>query len=238
MAYVSAVFISFRLNDVRIRRLDGMICSAETNWVMMMVKGILFDFGGVLVRTATWEPRRRWEEKYHLQPGQLDALVFDTEAAVDAALGLRPAADVWGSVARELSLSPGELAQLQEDFFSADFLDQELIAFIQEIRPPIRVGILSNAFLNAREIFRNKYCLDSLFDTMVISAEVNLAKPDIRIYLLAAQRLDLQPDEIVFVDDVKKNLEGARLAGLQAIHFRSTAEVIAALKRMINAHEA
>jgi putative hydrolase of the HAD superfamily len=203
-----------------------------------MVKGILFDFGGVLVRTATWEPRRRWEEKYHLQPGQLDALVFETQTAAEASLGLRPAADVWEHVARELSLLPGELAQLQEDFFSADFLDQELVTFIKEIRPPIRVGILSNAFLNGREIFTKKYCLSDLFDTMVISAEVNLAKPDIRIYLLAAQRLCLSPDEIVFVDDVPKNLGGARLAGLPAIHFRSTAEVIAALKRMINCYEA
>jgi len=223
---------------VRIYGLDGMICSAENDWVIMKVKGILFDFGGVLVRTATWEPRRRWEEKYHLQPGQLDALVFDTETAIEASLGLRPAADVWEPVARELSLSSGELAQLQEDFFSADFLDQELVAFIKEIRPPTRVGILSNALLNAREIFTNKYRIGGLFDTMVISAEVNLTKPDIRIYLLAAQRLGLQPEEIVFVDDVINNIKGAHLAGMLAIHFRTSAEVIATLTRMINSHEA
>ena len=203
-----------------------------------MVKGILFDFGGVLARTTTWEPRRCWEEKYHLHPGQLDTLVFDTQIATEATLGLRPAAEIWEPVVRELSLSPSELAQLQDDFFSADAINQELVAFINQVRPPLRIGILSNAFLNARDIFSRKYHLDDLFDTIVISAEVKLAKPDLHIYHLAAQKLGLQPGEIIFVDDVLKNVEGARLAGMLAIHFRSTVEAIDMLKQVIDNHEA
>jgi putative hydrolase of the HAD superfamily len=58
------------------------------------------------------------------------------------------------------------------------------------------------------------------FDLMIFSEEIGIRKPDPRIFHLAAQRLGVQPREIVHVgDNLKTDVWGAKNAGLKAIHF-------------------
>jgi epoxide hydrolase-like predicted phosphatase len=62
--------------------------------------------------------------------------------------------------------------------------------------------------------------LHHLFDDIVCSAEVGMAKPEPAIYTLAAERLGLEPSECVFVDDLDTNVEAARQVGMHAVLFR------------------
>ncbi|WP_137724700.1 HAD-IA family hydrolase [Prescottella subtropica] len=55
-------------------------------------------------------------------------------------------------------------------------------------------------------------------DDVVLSGDVGMAKPDRRIYELAARRLDLEPGECVFVDDLVGNVRGAVAAGMVGVH--------------------
>lgn len=50
----------------------------------------------------------------------------------------------------------------------------------------------------------------------VVSYEVNMAKPDIRIYKKLIDKYDLVPEECLFFDDLKANVEGAIKAGMQS----------------------
>lgn len=61
------------------------------------------------------------------------------------------------------------------------------------------------------------------------SHEVGLAKPDPRIFSLAAQRIGLPSGEIVFVDDRPDNVEAARACGLHAILHETTPRTMEAL---------
>jgi epoxide hydrolase-like predicted phosphatase len=74
--------------------------------------------------------------------------------------------------------------------------------------------------------------LAELFDTVVISAEVGLHKPQPEIYTLAAERLGVEPQACVFVDDLKENCEGAEAVGMTAIRHRSAPETIARLEEL------
>ncbi len=58
-----------------------------------------------------------------------------------------------------------------------------------------------------------------LFDDLVVSGAVGMIKPDPRIYNLTAARFGLTPEAIVFTDDSAANVEGARAAGWDAVHF-------------------
>ncbi len=70
------------------------------------------------------------------------------------------------------------------------------------------------------------------FDSVTISAEEGVMKPDPRIFEIALARAGVLPEEAVFVDDFAANVEGARRVGLRAIHFRSTAQALAELARL------
>lgn len=72
-----------------------------------------------------------------------------------------------------------------------------------------------------------------LFDAAVISGEVGLAKPDPEIYLLTATKLDLEPGECVFVDDLAINVRGAAEAGMVGVHHRSTESTLEELEILL-----
>jgi HAD superfamily hydrolase (TIGR01509 family) len=61
----------------------------------------------------------------------------------------------------------------------------------------------------------------------VYSHEVGLSKPDPRVYALTCERLGVSPQEVVFLDDTPRIVEGALAAGWQAVLFQDTGQAIA-----------
>ena len=72
-----------------------------------------------------------------------------------------------------------------------------------------------------------------LFDATVISGDVGLHKPQPEIYRLACERLGVQPQESVFVDDLRENVAGAEAVGIAAVLHRESAATIAELERLL-----
>ncbi len=64
-----------------------------------------------------------------------------------------------------------------------------------------------------------------LFHGIVVSAVVKSVKPEPAIYEQLRVQFALDFAESVFIDDLPRNVEGARALGLPAIHFESTAQV-------------
>jgi HAD superfamily hydrolase (TIGR01509 family) len=96
---------------------------------------------------------------------------------------------------------------------------EETVALVRALRDAYRTAILSNsdAALAAR---LRQSDIDRLFDVVICSADVGLAKPDLAIYRLTADRLGLAPTACVFVDDAEPNVAAAQTAGMRAVHFR------------------
>jgi putative hydrolase of the HAD superfamily len=197
-----------------------------------MIKAIVFDFGGVLVRTEDASGRRRWEARLGLGEHALDRLVFDSDMAIRATVGEVTDSAVWENVAASLKLAAEQIETFRADFWAGDKLDQDLVALLASLRPRYTTAILSNAWSNGREVIARAYGLEQAVDTIIISAEEALAKPDPRLYQRVAARLGVQPDEAVLVDDFLGNIEGARAAGWQAIHYQPGMDVRAELKKL------
>ena len=94
------------------------------------------------------------------------------------------------------------------------------MALVRALRPPFRCSVLSNADVSLRGRLEGELAVHHLFDDIVVSAEVGMAKPRPEIFRLAADRLGLAPDACVFVDDWDKNVDAARAAGMQAVLHR------------------
>jgi epoxide hydrolase-like predicted phosphatase len=198
----------------------------------MSIRAVLFDLGGVLVRTEDAAGRRKWEAQLGLAEREVDRLVFDCDAAIRATMGEAPAEAVWEHVGKWLKLDGAQLVDFQRDFWSGDRLDLELVSLLKSLRPRYKTAILSNAWSNARESFTQMFHLDEIVDLIIISSEERLAKPDARLYQRAALRLGVAPVEAVLVDDFVANVEGARAAGMQAIHYQPEMDVRGELEKM------
>jgi epoxide hydrolase-like predicted phosphatase len=197
-----------------------------------MIQAIVFDFGGVLVRTEDPAGRRQWEARLGLGAGELDHLVFNSEVALRATVGDATESAIWEHVATTLKLAAEQLAACQTDFWAGDRLDLALVALLAWLRPRYQTAILSNYWTNGRELIARTYGLEQAADVIFISSEERLAKPDPRLYQRVAQRLGVSPGEIVLVDDFIANVEGARAAGWQTIHYHAGLDVRAELEKL------
>lgn len=72
--------------------------------------------------------------------------------------------------------------------------------------------------------------LDKHLTPLLVSAELGFEKPDTGVFELAAQKLGVKPNECVFVDDRKQNVEGAIDAGFKGVVFQNADKLREELK--------
>ena len=94
----------------------------------------------------------------------------------------------------------------------------------------VRTGLLSNSWGVDRY---DRSHFPQLFDTVVISGEEGVRKPDRAIYELAIRRMALPASEIVFVDDLPGNLKPARELGMQTVHHTSGGATVTQLEKLL-----
>ena len=78
-----------------------------------------------------------------------------------------------------------------------------------------------------------KYPFLNKFDGMIISGKEKLVKPDLKIYKLAIDRFNLTPEETVFIDDKKENIEAAKKLGFLTIHLTDPKIIVHEINRFI-----
>ena len=88
-----------------------------------------------------------------------------------------------------------------------------------------KLYVLSNASDRFYDYFTRFLPLD-YFDGVVVSADVDIVKPDAGIYQYLLDTFRLLPEECLFIDDREDNVEGARQVGMQAVQFQNDFEVI------------
>lgn len=199
----------------------------------MAIRTILFDFGGVLLRTEDHQPRQKLAAQYGLEEDDLIYLVFGSPSALRASVGEMTAEQHWREVAAAIGASIDQIPYLKQQFFAGDRLDEALVEVIRSYRKTHHIGLLSNAWDDLREFLGNHLRILDIFDEVIISAEVGLIKPDRRIYELAAQKFNVSLSETVFIDDLPVNVQAAQEAGMNSFQFRSTTQTINDLQRLL-----
>lgn len=197
------------------------------------IRAVIFDMGGVIIRTEDRRPRNQLAAQHGLSYDDLSRLVFDSELAAAATLGRVSDQQLWGEVAAQLNIPVEESDSFAAAFWSGDRLDRDLYEYIRSLRVKLRTALLSNAWPDARKSLTDRFaCLD-VFDVVIFSAEVGLAKPAPAIYRLVLNRLGLQPEEAIFVDDFPENVQAASQLGIYAIRFESTQQIMQKISELL-----
>ena len=73
----------------------------------------------------------------------------------------------------------------------------------------------------------------SLFDHVIESSKVGVRKPDPRFYELACETCGVEPDEVVFLDDLGVNLKPAAAMGMTTIKVIDPADALRQLEEVV-----
>jgi epoxide hydrolase-like predicted phosphatase len=203
--------------------------------VIVVIRAVVFDIGGVLEITPDLAVHRRWEARLGLPAGEMDRRMGDVW--MGGGLGMITLDDVHQAIRDRLGLDEQQLAAYMGDVWR-EYLgtaNTELIKYARRLRPRYRTGILSNSFVGAREREQAAYGFEDLVDEIVYSHEAGMGKPDPRIYALVCARLNVRPGETVFLDDMDQCVAGAREAGIHAVHYRDNSQAIEEIEELLTA---
>ncbi len=187
------------------------------------LQALIFDYGGVLMRTADPAPRQELEQRFGLPPGGASKLVFDSPRWDEAQLGRIDSVEFWADVGRRLELDAGKLEAFRRTFWAGDRLDEDLVALIRYLRDAgYRTALLSNNPAALGQHVQELGIADA-FDVVIISGCEGLMKPDPAIFERTLARVGVPAERAVFVDDSPVHVAAARQVGLQATRFRGLA---------------
>jgi len=196
-------------------------------------KGLLLDFGSV-IQKSFFETRTDMERLLKLPRGTI-AWAGPFEPAADSLWqevlsGELSERDYWARRAQEVGRLVGEDWAIQQfcrrhgELSSDIILRPEVLALISDVkRAGLKCGILSNEL----ELFHGKGWLETMpfadqLDCVVDATHTHILKPDPGAYELALRALGLAADEVVFIDDQRRNVAGGETAGIRSIHLDVT----------------
>jgi putative hydrolase of the HAD superfamily len=125
------------------------------------------------------------------------------------------------------------LHRFREVYFEALHPNPPMIELMRELQAAgRRMAMLTNNVREWEPVWRSMLPVDEIFETVVDSGFVGCRKPEARIYELTLERLGLPGGACLFVDDLLPNIEGARAAGLRAVHFQDNEQAIPEIRAL------
>ena len=193
----------------------------------------IFDFGGVLIN---WDPRYLYRKLFDGETEAMERFLKEVDfyhwnARQDEG---RPfsegVAELCGKFPQYRDLIQAYDRRWDESIAGTYPETVAILRSLREMGYPL-YG-LSNWSVEKFLLVRHKYEVFDWFETILLSGEVKLVKPDPRIFAIMLERIGREASECLLVDDSIGNVEAARRLGFRAIHFQSAAQLQAELCQM------
>ncbi|KQS07413.1 hypothetical protein ASG04_14875 [Curtobacterium sp. Leaf183] len=182
---------------------------------------VVFDYGEVISRTPV-SAREALVRATGLSADELFPVYQELRHDLDR--GDLSVLEYWRAIAARTgrSWSVSEVHRLWALDYTGWFeVDPDVLDLVEELHDAgTRLALLSNAGFDFGDPYRRSP-MGSLFETVVVSAEEHVLKPDPSIYRVTCDRLGITPSQMVFVDNRAENAAGAEAIGAVGLHHTS-----------------
>ncbi|HTX31994.1 MAG TPA: HAD family phosphatase [Solirubrobacteraceae bacterium] len=211
---------------------------------MSRIQAVISDFGGVLTSplmnsfAAFQESSGVSLEALGKALGTL-ATARGTNPLFELETGRMSEAEFLGGLSRQLTADlgrPVEMRGFTETYLAALDPNQPMIDYMRGLRERrYKMAICTNNIREWERLWRAKFPVEEIFEVIVDSSRVGSRKPERRIYEITLERLEVDADAALFVDDVELNCEAARELGMTAVWFRDNAQAMAEIASVLDA---
>lgn len=182
-----------------------------------MIKNIIFDLGNVLIRFKPEEfinknIKKEYREKFF-------NVIFKGQEWADLDRGVLEYSDAVKIFSEKIPECSSEIKKLFDNYI-LDVLEpiEKNIEIMKSLKGKYKLFVLSNFHYPAFDYIFENWEFFKYFDGKVVSGHCKLLKPEKKIYELLCLTYSLKPNECVFIDDTKVNIEAAEEFGINGIH--------------------
>jgi putative hydrolase of the HAD superfamily len=199
---------------------------------MSKIKGIIFDFGGPILKYEKWDSvLKNHVEEFGHDPDAVLKLV--NSYYVSAFVGK------YNSISEYClaeNITPAfDVAKLQSMMSLADrgvSIDSQMVNLIKSYKETYKLALLSN-FDSSLESYLKQFGLDDMFDVVVNSSVIKVSKPHPKAYEYTLSNMALEPYETVFIDDFATNVDAAKDLGINGIVYEDFMQTKNALEKLL-----
>ncbi len=189
-----------------------------------MIRNIVFDMGNVLIKFApldylnqTFKDKLAIEEVYRE--------LFCKEEWIELDRGTLTEKEALVSVCARIPAYSEYVKQAMTGWFIERKPIEGMYELVRDVKQKgYRIYLLSNASPRIYE-YKDKIPAINFFDGYLISCDIKVNKPDREIYEALLRKYDLIAQECIFIDDLQRNIEGAKAVGIQGHVFQGAAEL-------------
>ncbi len=195
----------------------------------MALRAVVFDYGIVLSGPPNAEAWAAMKRITGLPEERFAPLFWGDRQAYDE--GKLTGITFWQKLLREAGLPLDQADELNR--WDGRLWSGVSLAMVDWQRAlqqrGLRTAILSNMGDSVLEHILSQHDWIQRFDVLVWSYQLGIAKPDAEIYRHTLERLGTQPEETLFIDDKRENVEAARALGIRSIEYSSVEQLRAEL---------
>jgi len=193
----------------------------------------VFDLGGVLI---DWDPRHLYRSLFD---GDDDAMErFLAEVTTPAWNAEQDAGRTWQDAVDLLVAQHPDRRDLIVAYRErwTDMLAGPIDGTVEVLadlrRTGVRLAAITNWSAETFPVAKRRYAFLDWFETIVVSGEEGIVKPDPRIFRLVLERTGMRATSTVFVDDSRTNVAAAGALGFATILFTDPATLRSELEAL------
>jgi len=115
----------------------------------------------------------------------------------------------------------GDLRKIEREYLDTIEINESFYEFAPILKKHYHLALLSNDLSEWSRYLRDKFGLNSFFDVIIVSGDVKIKKPDVKIFMLTVDKLGHQASDCIYIDDRRSNLAVAQSLGMDTILFNS-----------------
>ena len=192
---------------------------------MSQIKAVIWDLAGVVLHTVKGTFNTLLAERLDAPLTEIDRLMLSKENEL---WDIDEIDDdtYYTFLLKELKMPMEKKAVLRKFVVDDFYIDQDMLTYIKNLRELVTTMLLTNFPSHVHDFFKSDWIVDGAFDHLIASCDIKLIKPDPAIYTLALDRLNLEAEECVFIDDREVNVNAAQKLGINGVVFQSKSQTM------------
>jgi len=199
-----------------------------------MIKAIIFDIGGVLQLGYYAKKPLKGHRETKVHEFMIKSLKINLDQYFDA-LDTAYSKSIEGKISEKkvlriisinLKITPKKLEKLFKKAYKKNFkLNKQLFKQALNLKKKgYKIAILSDQWHLSKKSLLIKAFIKN-FNPIIISCDVGVRKPDLKIYQFCLNKLKIKPSEAIFIDNQEWNLKPAKKLGMKTILYKSNEQV-------------
>jgi HAD superfamily hydrolase (TIGR01509 family) len=195
---------------------------------MDMIKLLIFDVGGVLDTFDESQYIRYMHKKHGLDPIKFRSVLIPLLDRME--VGKVSLVEAEKIMEEKFGINNHQL-EWNRAFNKLNRVNKSVIALVDKLSENYKIVLLTNVSRSRHIVKMERYLEKVKCNRVIASCYVKMHKPEHRIYRYTLKQMNVKASEAIFIDNLKRNVKGAREVGIRSIHYKNYNGLVKNLKK-------